>query len=84
MPDLDGFTLLTLLRQSPATAALPVLACSSKVLTSIEHTQLTELRAAFLSKDELCPESLLEGLVEAHAWSLMTATRETWPTGAIR
>src|SRR5690606_461563 len=84
MPHLDGLTFLTLLRENPATGALPVLVCTSKLLTPHEHTQLTELRAPFLSKDELRPESLLKGLTEARAWSLSTATRDTWPTGAVR
>ena len=84
MPELDGLKLLTLLRESAATAALPVLACSSKTLTSTEHRLLAELRAPFLSKDDLGVESLLKGLVDARAFSRLEASPGRRPTGAMR
>lgn len=84
MPELDGMTLLTLLREDSATADLPVLTCSSKRLTPSEHRILTELRAPFLAKDDLSPSTLLKGLVEARAWSLIRTGRESRPAGAVR
>ncbi|HEX6999040.1 MAG TPA: ATP-binding protein [Gammaproteobacteria bacterium] len=65
MPEVDGMTLLEELRRHRATAALPVLVCSSKVLSADERTSLRRMRAAFLPKDGLDPERLARGLLEA-------------------
>src|SRR5690606_3667895 len=74
MPDVDGFTFLRLLRDDPATAAIPVLTCSSKALISSELRLLSGLRSPFLSKTELDRETLVRGLVEA--WTLSRASRD--------
>ncbi|HEX7079533.1 MAG TPA: response regulator [Gammaproteobacteria bacterium] len=75
MPDMDGFTLLTLLRDHSVTSTLPVLACSSKMLSSEEQALLLDLRAPFLPKHALDQGSLASGLIEADTWSRQ-ATRE--------
>lgn len=84
MPDLDGMTLLTRLREHAPTAALPVLACSSRTLTASERRLLSDLRAPFLPKDALSPETLLRGLVEARAFALSPPRLESLPFGAAR
>jgi CheY-like chemotaxis protein len=65
MPEVDGITLLQRLRSDAATAHLPVVVCSSKVLLPEEHARLRQLRAPFLSKDALAAAEIGRALVEA-------------------
>ncbi|HEY8521876.1 MAG TPA: ATP-binding protein [Gammaproteobacteria bacterium] len=65
MPEIDGMTLLEELRRDGATAALPVLVCSSKSLAPEERASLRGMRAAFLPKDDFDSERLAHGLLEA-------------------
>jgi len=55
---------------------MPVLACSSKSLTSEERALLLEFRTPFLSKDDLDPGSLAKGIIDAYAWGNETQRDE--------
>src|SRR5690606_20581766 len=65
MPELDGFALLSRLRDDEATERLPVLICSSRTPTAEEWALLQQLGAAFVPKSALEHESLGRGLIEA-------------------
>jgi signal transduction histidine kinase/CheY-like chemotaxis protein len=65
MPEVDGITLLQQLRGDAATAQLPVVVCSSKVLLPEERARLRQLRAPFLAKDALAAAEIGRALVEA-------------------
>ncbi|HEX5419805.1 MAG TPA: ATP-binding protein [Gammaproteobacteria bacterium] len=65
MPELDGLTFLARTREDPSTRSLPILVCSSKVLSGEERSLLRDLGAAFLPKDSLDSASLAHGIIEA-------------------
>jgi signal transduction histidine kinase/CheY-like chemotaxis protein len=65
MPAIDGFMLLTKLRDNAATEQLPVLVCSSKTPSADEWTLLQRMGAAFVPKSELDSQALARGLIEA-------------------
>jgi signal transduction histidine kinase/ActR/RegA family two-component response regulator len=65
MPDVDGFTLLQQLRGDAGTSSLPIVICSSKVLTADEHVLVRRLRASFLPKDALGAARIAKALLDA-------------------
>lgn len=50
MPDVDGVTLLGVLRQDPRTATIPVVLCTAAVLTPSQSRLFTEEGIGILSK----------------------------------
>jgi signal transduction histidine kinase/CheY-like chemotaxis protein len=65
MPEVDGFTLLQQLRDDAATEHLPVVVCSSKILSADEQALLRRLRAPFLPKEGLAPAQIARALLDA-------------------
>ena len=55
LPDLDGFDVMDRLRADPVTAGLPVIVCTSSVLTQQQRSRLNFARA-ILSKATLTRE----------------------------
>lgn len=53
MPGLSGFEVLDQLKAGAATKNIPVVICTSRILTSTEQKQLTGKAAAILSKEDL-------------------------------
>jgi signal transduction histidine kinase/CheY-like chemotaxis protein len=66
MPGMGGFEVLQKLRAQEQTRRLPVIVYTSKLLTSEEKQQLTDLAAGLIAKSDvttsLSPESLLSSL----------------------
>ncbi|HZS27658.1 MAG TPA: ATP-binding protein [Candidatus Angelobacter sp.] len=66
MPGMDGMEVLERLRSREETSALPVVIYTSKTLSQNERTQIEQLHAAFLSKNDvattLSPEKVLNTL----------------------
>ncbi|MEI6042770.1 MAG: response regulator [Chloroflexota bacterium] len=60
MPELDGFEILTRLRQNAATFDIPVLICTAKELDSQEHKRLDHEAEAVLQKGDFSRQTLLE------------------------
>jgi signal transduction histidine kinase/CheY-like chemotaxis protein len=65
MPDVDGFEVLQRLRDDAATAHLPVVVCSSKVLTADEQALLRRFNAPFLPKGALGAPQVARALLDA-------------------
>ena len=65
MPDLTGFEVLDRLKADPATAAIPVIIHSSRVLADEERRRLEAASAAILAKDGSPREAALARLREA-------------------
>lgn len=59
MPELDGFAVLERLRQSPATAAIPVIVVTAKELTAREERSLQGRIRRLMTKGEFLGEDLL-------------------------
>jgi threonine synthase len=59
MPEMDGFTVLDRLRQSPSTAAVPVIVVTAKELTSREERSLKGRIRRLMTKGEFLSEDLL-------------------------
>jgi len=53
MPDLSGFEVLDALKNDAATQDIPVVICTSRILTDSERLQLSEKIVAILSKEGL-------------------------------
>ena len=60
LPDASGFDVLSLIRQQPTTASVPVIVVSAKDLTADEHAFLATRLAALIRKDGLRPQDLLQ------------------------
>jgi signal transduction histidine kinase/CheY-like chemotaxis protein len=65
MPDVDGLELLQQIRSDAAIAHLPVVICSSKVLSAEEQALVRRLRAPFLPKDALAQAQIARALLDA-------------------
>jgi CheY-like chemotaxis protein len=65
MPEVDGLVALQRIRDDETTAHLPVVVCSSKVLTADEQAQLRRLHAPFLPKDGLGAPQVARALLDA-------------------
>ncbi len=53
MPGMTGFEVLDRLKQAPATQNIPVIICTSRILTEAEQTELSGKTAAILNKKDL-------------------------------
>jgi len=67
MPDLTGFEVLEQLKADPATAPIPVIIHSSKLLDEGERRRLAAATVATLAKDGAPREAALARLREALA-----------------
>jgi CheY-like chemotaxis protein len=73
MPDVDGLELLQRIRADADTEHLPVVVCSSKLLSAEEQTLLRRLRAPFLPKDALAPVQVARALLDARQLAPLVA-----------
>ena len=62
MPRLDGFGVLSQLRQDPATSDIPVIILTSKMLTAAEKAVLQASAQQVIQKQGLASEELLQEL----------------------
>jgi hypothetical protein len=65
MPEVDGLELLQRIRSDAAIAHLPVVICSSKVLSAEEQALVRRLGAPFLPKDALAQAQIARALFDA-------------------
>ena len=65
MPEMSGFEVLRRLKEDPATADIPVVILTSKLLSQDEHHQLAAHAARILSKQELAGSDSAESLLHA-------------------
>jgi signal transduction histidine kinase/ActR/RegA family two-component response regulator len=69
LPDIDGFDVMDRLRADPATAAIPVVVCTSSVLAAHQRGRLSHART-ILSKATLTRDVMQRALADV------------WPTGS--
>jgi DNA-binding response OmpR family regulator len=62
MPDMGGFEVVERLKAEASTKDIPVVICTSRVLTSTERTQLTGLAATIIGKESLDQSAIAEEL----------------------
>jgi signal transduction histidine kinase/CheY-like chemotaxis protein len=62
MPKVDGYQTLAMLKKDPATAAIPVLICTSHIVGQTEMHRLAGLAAAVLSKESLTRDRVIEAV----------------------
>jgi len=65
MPELDGFTLLEIVKQEEALQDVPVIVVTAKELTPEERNRLQGQVESLLQKGSFMEEDLLEGILEA-------------------
>jgi signal transduction histidine kinase/CheY-like chemotaxis protein len=75
LPDIDGFAVMERLRADPATAVIPVVVCTSSVLTSHQRSRLGQAHA-ILSKSTLTREVMQRTLTDAWKTGLPLTTGE--------
>jgi CheY-like chemotaxis protein/signal transduction histidine kinase/HAMP domain-containing protein len=59
MPDIDGFTVLNILREDPATHDIPVIVVTAKDLTPEEQSRLTDTAQQIIAKGAMDKDRLL-------------------------
>lgn len=70
MPDLDGFALLTLLKNDPDVAHIPVVVVSAKTLTPADRARLEGVAESLWQKGSFNTRDLVEHVVSALGGSL--------------
>ncbi len=75
LPDLDGFDVMDRLHADPVTAALPVIVCTSSVLTQQQRGRLNHARA-ILSKATLTRDIMQRTLGDIWPVNLPAEIRE--------
>jgi CheY-like chemotaxis protein len=63
MPDMTGFEVLERLKANAATRDIPVVICTSRILTVQERNQLTGRTATILSKQGLDHSAVVQELL---------------------
>jgi CheY-like chemotaxis protein len=77
MPGLSGFEVLEQLKSEGATRDIPVVICTSRILTNTEQKQLTGRAAAILSKEDLGHRAVAQELQRViHAAGLAAAIEQ--------
>ena len=83
MPEVDGLALLQQIRDDSATEHLPVVICSSKVLSAEEQVLVRRLRARFHSSvppsARSAPPAKAGGWPQAHTARVYSPATLTWP-----
>ncbi|CAG0934383.1 two-component system, NarL family, sensor histidine kinase BarA [Thermoflexales bacterium] len=74
MPNIDGFEILSALRQGPHCSAIPVVVLTAKSLAAAEQAEISRLAQGVLTKTQLRREILIN--------TLRRACRSTLPNGA--
>ena len=82
MPDLTGFQVLDRLEGDDRTAGVPVVICSSRVLTAADRRRLAESSAVLLAKDPVSRGAALARLGEALERAGLTHGPAREPAGA--
>jgi CheY-like chemotaxis protein len=62
MPDMTGFEVVEQLKDDASTRNIPVVICSSRILTSTERTQLTGKAVTVISKEDRDKSGVAEEL----------------------
>ena len=65
MPDMDGFTILEKLRESPTLREIPVLVVSGGGLTNEQHQQLADYGQRLITKGSLKENELIASIENA-------------------